>query len=196
MKTIAITGGIGAGKSSVTKILSGLGYPVISADEVAHAQLQKGTATYRAAVTEFGPQILDAAGQIDRNALGEIVFRNRARREELEAILHPAIIGQIQRQMAEYAANGMKVVFAEVPLLFEVGMESFFDQVWVVSATPETQIKRLGKRDSLDEARIRQRMAAQLPTAEKEARADQVIYNNLGLDDLEQQVKRLLGKFV
>ena len=194
MKSIAITGGIGTGKSSVARILRNMGHTVISSDEIAHSLLQKEAAPFAEVIATFGPEVLDASGAIDRRALGAIVFNDPLRRARLEQILHPAIIERIQQATAAYAASGKPALFVEVPLLYEVGMESLFDQVWVVSAAPGEQRNRIGQRDHLNEAEIRQRMAAQLPLAEKEARADQVIVNNADFHELEQQVQRLLQK--
>jgi dephospho-CoA kinase len=192
LKTIGITGGIGSGKSSVAGILAKMGFVVISADAVAHAELEKGKDAYAKIVDHFGAAILGPDGQINRRALGKIVFDDSLTRQKLESILHPMVIADIQKQIACFSKSGQKAVFVEVPLLFEVGMERMFDEVWVVSVSPEEQMKRLAERDKLSGRDIRRRISAQLPLAEKETRADRVINNNCGMADLERQVNDLL----
>ncbi len=188
---IGLTGGVGTGKSTVASILKEVGLPVIDADQIAHQLLRPGTEVYRQVLTAFGPDILRPDGEIDRRGLGKIVFNDPEKRRLLEEITHPAIKAQIRAEVEGYKAKGQDVVL-EVPLLFEAKMEEEVDEVWVVTASSQTQRQRIMARDGLTPAEAERRMQAQMPLAEKLARADAVIYNEGTIADLKSQVKTLL----
>lgn len=192
MIRIGITGGIGSGKSTVAGILAKMGFPVLSADTFAHAAMEKGHEAYYQIINVFGAGILGPDSQIDRRALGAIVFGDNASRNRLEKIIHPIVIADIQKEMHHLATDGTKVVFVEVPLLFEAGMETMFDEVWVVSVSLDAQVERLKERDRLSGEEIRRRVSAQMPLKEKETRANRIIFNNAGKSNLEKQLRELL----
>jgi dephospho-CoA kinase len=192
MIKIGLTGGIASGKSSVAQILIQDGIKVINADDISHRLLEKGTATYRKILEIFSADILENDGTINRKNLGHLVFNNNEALKNLEQILHPVIIQEIIEQMRLMANAGFKIVVAEVPLLFEVGMEELFDYIWVVSATPDEQLQRIINRDKLSAVEAKQRLNNQLPLTEKEKRAHVVIYNNKDIHSLEIQIKQLL----
>lgn len=192
MQSIGLTGGIATGKSSVAKFLKQKGIPVLSADDIAHRALEVGTATFPLIVDDFGKDILDPNGEINRERLGRIVFNDSEARHRLEAIVHPAVIREIQTRLKQAADQGIQLMAVEVPLLFEAGMENQFDYVWVVSAPPGEQLRRLQERDGLSVTAAQARIGSQWPLALKEAKADAVIHNSGDLQELEIQVSKLL----
>lgn len=192
MKVIGLTGGIASGKSSVGAILRKSGVKVIDADEIAHRVYLPGTPGHREVLREFGPDILNRAGQIDRKRLGQIVFQSPEALKKLENITHPAIIREIDKAIDAAKSENCPLLVVEVPLLFEAGLENRFDSIWVVSSHPDIQRERLMKRNQLTVEEAAARIAAQLPLSYKEGKADVVIYNNNELIHLEDEIKRLL----
>lgn len=204
---VALTGGIASGKSHCLRVFAALGVPTIDADVVARAVVEPGTAGLAAIVARFGPAVLDEHGRLDRAALGRVVFGDPAERRALEAIVHPAVYQAITDWFAETekrrvffptdSAGKTPDVFpapfaiADIPLLFETGHERDFDKVVVAACRDDQQLARLMARDGLDEADARQRLAAQLPLAEKAARADYVIDTSGSVEDTDAQVTRV-----
>ena len=174
VKRLALTGGIATGKSHVRQRFAALGVPTIDSDILARELVQPGTPQLAAIVARFGPAILDASGHLNRRALAAIVFADASARHDLEAILHPAIHAATDDWFASLAA-APPFAIADIPLLYEVGRERDFDAVIVAACSPDAQLERLMRRDSLDVVAARQRIAAQLPIADKVARADYVI---------------------
>lgn len=193
---IGLTGGIGTGKTTVARILAGLGCTMINSDRIGHQLLEPGTEVYRKVRAEFGPVVVGPDGRIDRPALGKIVFHHPERRRRLNQLMHPVIIARIKAEAQELKANGRDVVI-EIPLLFEAGLaekdEIGLDEIWVVAAAPEIQLARVMARDGLGIEEARRRIGAQLPLQEKIARADVVIYNNGDEGELKQEVADLLS---
>jgi dephospho-CoA kinase len=190
MKTIGITGGIASGKSTVARMLTELGFEVLSADRLAREAVEPGLVAYQKIVAVFGPQITLPDGRLDRKKLGEVVFVDSVLRRKLEEIIHPEVIARIKAVMTVRQAAGQPYLFVEVPLLFETGMEKMFDLVWVVDLSAANQMQRVLDRDQLTAAAAQQRMVAQLPLAAKVARADWVLENNGDLFELREQVQR------
>jgi dephospho-CoA kinase len=188
---LGVTGGIACGKSLVTSILRQLGAAVVSADELAREVVAPGSATLARLLEHFGPGILLPSGELDRPALGALVFADPQQRAVLNAITHPAIAALSLARLAQLAAADWPLVVYEAPLLYEVGAESRVDAVLVVTVPETQQLQRLMARDQLSEAAARERIAAQLPQAEKAARADFVIANDATVAALEAQVKAL-----
>ena len=193
---IGLTGGIATGKTTVARILADLGCVLISADRIAHQLLEPGSEVYERVKAEFGPGILGPDGRIDRAALGRIVFHQPQRRQRLNQLTHPAVIARIKEEVGELKAGGRDVV-VEIPLLFEAGLagrvEIGLDEIWVVAAAPGIQLARVMARDGLTAEEAERRIAAQLPLAEKIARADVVIYNNGEEGELKEEVTRVLA---
>jgi dephospho-CoA kinase len=183
---IGLTGNIAAGKSTVARMLSDLGATVVDADALVHDLQRPGTPTYDAIVAAFGRGILDRAGEIDRAALGAIVFAAPARLRVLESILHPAVAIESQRRLA--AATTPVVVYEAVKLI-EAGRADICNAIWVVTARPEVQLQRLMRTRGLSEADARQRLGAQPPLAEKLTQATVVIDNSGALNETQQQVQ-------
>ncbi len=188
---VALTGGIGTGKSYCLSRLSRLGIPVIDADVLAREVVAPGTPGLSAIVDRFGPSVLTAAGMLDRSALGQRVFADPAARLALESIVHPLVYQRIEDWFA--ASDSDNVAVADVPLLFESGHERDFHRVLVAACTPAQQLERLLAR-GLSEREARQRIAAQLPIDEKRRRADYVIDTSGTKANTDRQVIEVLEK--
>jgi dephospho-CoA kinase len=191
MITVGLTGGIGSGKSSVTRLLAARGAVVIDADLVAREVVEPGTRGLRRIVEEFGEDVLTEDGRLDRARLGAVVFADGDRRAALNAIVHP-LVGERTAELLEQARRqGARVVVHDVPLLVENGLAGMYDAVVVVAASPQTQLDRLVRLRGMDEQEARQRIAAQAPLADKLAVATHVIDNDGPRDRLEPQVDLL-----
>ena len=189
MVTIAITGGIACGKSLVGCYLAEVGVPVCDADDLARDVVAQGERAYEEIVAEFGRWILRATGEIDRAALGREVFGDARRLARLNALTHPAIMQRLRAWVAAMAGAGGHAA-AVIPLLYEIRDECNWGAVVCVSAPERAQLTWLGERGMApDEAR--QRLAAQLPLAQKMERADYVIFNCGTRELLRQQTNRV-----
>lgn len=188
---LGLTGGIASGKSSVAAMFAELGAMVVSADQLAREAVAPGSATLRALVVAFGPEILDSAGKLDREALGRMVFVDPAVRERLNALTHPAIARLAEARLRELRARNVPLVVYEAPLLFEAGAERRVDRVLVLTIEPTVQRARLQDRDQFDAAAVESRISAQWPQADKVARADFVIDNSGTLEETCRQVSAL-----
>ena len=188
MLRVALTGGIATGKSYVRARIASRGVPTIDADLVVHDLFAPGTAISRAVGDRFGVEALDAAGGVNRRALGQRVFADERARRDLGTIVHPAVYLRIGEWMEECARLGPAWVVADIPLLFETGRADDFDQVLVTACGAEVQVARVMARDGLTEAAARARLAAQWPIDDKVARADRVIRTDGAFDDTDSQV--------
>jgi dephospho-CoA kinase len=193
MILVGLTGGVATGKSTVAKMFKQCGVIVIDADELAREVVRPGKPAWRAIVNTFGKTVLTADRTIDRQALGAIVFGNRAKLRRLEGIIHPRVAREQARLTKQAARNDPKaVVIYDVPLLFEVGIDKRVDTIIVVTAGRETQIARLKKRNGLSRAEAIRRIRSQMPLAKKIRRADHVLHGTLSRPSLRRQVGRLL----
>ena len=188
---LGLTGGIASGKSSVAAMFAELGAVVVSADQLAREAVVPGSPALRALTAAFGPGILDAAGELDRGALAQLVFADPVARERLNAITHPAIAGLAEARLRELRARNVPLVIYEAPLLFEAGAERRVDRVLVVTVDPDIQRERLVARDRLGTAEAQARMAAQWPQTEKVIRADYVIDNSGSVEQTRLRVAAL-----
>ncbi|GAA2320636.1 MULTISPECIES: dephospho-CoA kinase [Streptomyces] len=189
MLNLGLTGGIGAGKSEVSRILTSLGAVLIDSDRIAREVVEPGTPGLAAVVAEFGPEVLTADGRLDRPRLGGIVFNDPERLSALNAIVHPLVRDRSAELQAAAAPDA--VVVHDVPLLAENKLAPLYDLVMVVDATPETQLDRLVRLRGMAEDEARARMAAQATRAERLAIADVVIDNNGPIEALEPQVRKV-----
>ena len=189
MLKVAVTGGIGTGKSVVLAELAACGAPVVDADLLVHAALCAGTGAAAAIRDRFGEAVMTSGGDVDRPRLGAIVFRDEQARRDLEAILHPAVYQAIESWMRERDAEGARVAVAEIPLLYETGHEGDFDCVVVTACDGEEQVRRVMGRSGMSDADARRRIAAQWPLAEKVRRADFVIRTDGAVEDTRRQVR-------
>ena len=184
---IGLTGNIAVGKSLALAQLAQLGAAVIDADQVAHQVLLRGGAAYEPVLEAFGRGILGADGQIQRSALGDIVFADPAQLRRLEAITHPAIRLEIDRRIRGAAAE---VVVIEAIKLLEGELKNAVDAVWVVDAAPKMQLARLVDARGLSQAEAQQRIDLQNSQADKLKQADVIIANDGSIDDMRAQVAR------
>jgi len=191
---VGLTGSIATGKSTVSRMLSHLGARVIDADLLAREVVMPGQAAYARIVEEFGPQVVQEDGSLDRKALGALVFGDSAKRKRLEEITHPAIGLRQQRILSVFDEEAFEgVVIWDVALLYEGGGAAKMDRVVVVYADPETERRRLMERDGLSDADARARIASQMPIAEKAKLADYVIDNSGTREETERQVRTVYG---
>lgn len=189
MLKVGLTGGIGAGKSEVSRLLVSLGAVLIDADKIAREVVEPGTPGLAAVVEAFGAEILTAEGTLDRPKLGAIVFADADRLATLNSIVHP-LVGARSAEL-ERAAGPDDVVVHDVPLLTENGLAPLYDLVVVVDASPETQLDRLVARRGMAESEARARMAAQATRAQRRAVADLLIDNDGPLEALEPRVREV-----
>ncbi len=187
---VGLTGSIATGKSTVSAMFAHEGARVIDADLLSREVVMPGQPAYARIVEEFGSQLVQDDGSLDRKALGAIVFADPARRKRLEEITHPAIGARQQRILSLLDEESFEgVVLWDAALLFESGGVAKMDRVVVVFADPEIEVRRLMERDGLREADARARIASQMPIAEKAKLADHVIDNSGTREETERQVR-------
>lgn len=184
---IGLTGGIASGKSTVSKILKGAGACVIDADQIVHQLLARNQLVRKQVVDYFGPSIVSAAGGIDRTLLGEIIFADDDKRKQLEKIIHPLVIREMETQLANHQEREKHIIL-DIPLLYETKLDYLVEQVWVVYVEPEVQLQRLLNRGQLSKAEAIKRIKTQLPLSEKKEMADLVIDNNGSRRELKAKV--------
>lgn len=187
MLKVGLTGNIAAGKSTVAAAWRRLGATVVDADELARRAVERGTPALAAIHAEWGDAVLEADGALDRAALRRIVFDDPEARERLEGIVHPAVSALREEAYREAEARGERVVVADIPLLFEVGLAGEFDVVVLVDAPEETRLIRLVGDRGLEPDEARRMIAAQMPSALKRARADFVIENTGSVPEVERR---------
>ncbi len=193
MYLIGLTGNIATGKSSVCEILQQLGARVIDADLVAHAVLQRGTPAWRNLVDAFGYDILHYDGTVDRRKLGALVFNDAAKLQTLERITHPAIgteLALLVRDGSNAPENANAIWVVEAVKLYESGIYEYMDALWVVTASPQEQKRRLMQNRAMSENDANVRLRSQPPTDEKLKRATFVIDNSGSIEELRVQVMR------
>jgi dephospho-CoA kinase len=190
---VGITGGIGSGKSAVTRCFEQRGITVVDADVVARLIVEPGTPALAAIAVHFGAGILQADGCLDRAALRSRVFSNDAERRWLEQLTHPLIGQEILNQIG---ASRSPYTILSSPLLLDTSQNALVDCVVVVDAPEELQLQRTVQRDSNDEAQVRRIMAAQMSRADRLERADIVIDNSRSMDELDSQVDELHKEFL
>ncbi len=195
MLKVGLTGGIASGKSSVVDILRKLGVRVVETDRLAREVVAKGGQALEEIREEFGSAVLNNNGELNRERMGEIIFQDQKAREMLNEITHPRIKKMLISRLKAWAEKGCKVAVVEVPLLFEVGMENFFDEVWVVRTSRRLQLERLQERDSLTEKGAEARLNSQWPQREKVVRADRIIDNTGSFGELRTKVEQVWSAF-
>ena len=188
MFVIGLTGGIGSGKTEVSKVLKELGAEIIDADEAGHLAYRRGTDGWRAVVEAFGAQVLNPGGDVDRTKLGKIVFEDHRALEQLNDIVHPRIRSMINDRLTELEKRGTDVAVVEAALLLETNWYPMVDEIWVTDAAEDQVEERLTSLRGLDPEAGRARVRAQMPRADRLARAHAVIDNSSSLDELRPRV--------
>jgi dephospho-CoA kinase len=186
---VGLTGGIGSGKSEVSRRLASYGAVIIDADAVAREVVAPGTPGLAEVVQEFGPGVLRGDGSLDRDRLGKLVFADESLRLKLNAIIHPRVgerMAELERQ-----AGGAPVIVHDVPLLAENHLAGSFDEVVVVDVSPRIQLERLARDRAMPRAQAEARMRAQAPREERLAIASIVVDNSGSLAELDREVGEL-----
>ena len=192
MKIIGLTGGIACGKSTVSTELRARGAAIIDADALAHELSQPHQPLFNAYVQRFGREIVTENGALDRAAIARRVFADPAVRAEVDAIAHPLIRMAAEERLRAARDENKRAAVLDVPLLFEAGWDALADETWVVALPREEQLARLLARDtSMDEGEARARIAAQMPLAEKCARADVIIDNSGTKEERREYIGKL-----
>lgn len=192
---IGLTGSIASGKSTVSRMLSELGYPIVDADQVARQVVEPGSKTLEEVVSVFSDEVLHENGTLNRPKLGELIFNDPISRKKLNDIMHPAIRKEMLRQRDAFVEQGHEIVIMDIPLLFESKLLHFVDKILVVSVTEKNQLQRLMQRNNLSEKEARARISSQLPMSLKEEGADAVIYNNGTLEETSRQLHHILAQW-
>lgn len=194
MKKIGITGGIGTGKSTFLKLLQELGFKVFSCDEEVKA-LYKDSKIKKKIVQLFGKEILTSQEELNKKLISKKILENQVLKKKLEGLLHPLVKKRLDKFLKNAQISKEKIVFVEVPLLFEAGWDKLFDEIWVVTCSPKVQIKRLLERGlSLEEAQAF--IKAQLPLSEKEKRADRVFSSETSVEKWKKDLKTILTTYL
>jgi dephospho-CoA kinase len=194
---VGLTGGLACGKSFVGKLLEGMGAHLIQADELGHRVLAPDGEAYQPAIAEFGPDILEPDGRIDRRRLAAMVFGNPALLEKLNAIVHPAVYRlqqSIEREIL--AADPRAIIVVEAAILIETGTYKNYDRIIVVSCSEEQQIERATSREGLSREDVQARISRQLPLEEKKKFADFVIDTSGSKEDTALQTRDVFEKLM
>ncbi|CAG9608863.1 dephospho-CoA kinase [Pseudoneobacillus rhizosphaerae] len=192
---IGLTGGIASGKSTVSRMLLDINIPVIDADLEARKVVEKGEKAYVRIIETFGSEILTATGDIDRVKLGSIVFHDEDKRNQLNAIVHPAVRERMNDKKVKYVDSGNSVVILDIPLLFESKLTHMVDKTILVYVDAEVQLNRLMSRNQLIESEAMARIKSQMPLKEKIKLADAVIDNNGTIHDTKTQLIQILNNW-
>lgn len=193
MRTIALTGGIACGKSTVADIFRQFDIPVIDTDVISRELVEPGKPALKEIADTFGEHMLDVDGSLNRTELREIVFKDESKRKQLEAILHPRIRKQVFHQLQNLHSSYAIIV---IPLLFETDYPYPIDRVLAVCCDKQTQIKRLLQRPGINQTTAEAMIAAQLPNSKKADLADDVIINDGELSVLTKEVEKLHHKYL
>ena len=191
MKVIGLTGGIGSGKSTVSRFLGEMGAVVLDADKVGHQAYQPGTETWKELVAAFGEDIVAPDSTIDRRKLGAIVFADPEALARLNRIMHPRMFDMMKARIEEYRGQGTEVVVLEAAILLEANWTPLVDEVWVTVASESTVVQRTRERTGLPEEQIKARIRSQLSNEERSQQAKVVITNDGDLAELRVKVEEL-----
>jgi dephospho-CoA kinase len=189
---IVITGGVATGKSVVASMLRKLGYTVIDADQVAREVVQSGRPALKMIAEAFGQDLINHDGQLNRSKLREIIMRDDTARKKLEGILHPAIQTAFESTVKTQKLGHGKIFFYEAALVFEIGRDHLFKECWATYCSEETQILRLQQRSHLTRQQCLDIIRAQMPAGLKAAKANRQIDTEVGIAELEENIKNLV----
>ena len=191
MFVIGLTGGIGTGKSEAARYLVSLGADLIDADVVGHEAYRPHAEAWRRVVEAFGQGILGPENEIDRRALGAIVFSDSEQLARLNGIMHPLMAGMVQKRIDAFREEGSGAVAVEAALLFEAGWDSLVQEVWVTDSPVEAVVERLAQRNRMSAEEARRRISSQLSREERLERADFVIDNSTDVESMRRAIDEL-----
>ena len=191
MLVIGVTGGIGTGKSEVSRLLQALGAVVVNADLVGHEAYKPNSESWHEIVKAFGDGILQPNGEIDRRKLGSIVFSDREQLAKLNGIMHPRMALMVAEKLEGLRTEGVAVAVVEAAILYEAGWDSLVDEVWATDSPVEEVIQRLQDRSGMSAEEVRKRIDSQMDREERLARADVVVDNSSDVSELERTVHSL-----
>jgi dephospho-CoA kinase len=191
---VAVTGGAGSGKSTVCRRFQMLGAFVVDLDRLARKAVAPGSTALAKVIERFGDGVVGGNGELDRSLLRERIVSDPQARRDLEAIIHPVVLQMMDQQMDEAESAGARLIVAEVPLLFEAGLQNRFDRVIVVAAPEPERVRRLVKRDAVAPGQASALIGTQMPESEKKKRADVVLENCGRPDALTADVVRLFHR--
>ena len=191
MLVIGLTGGIGTGKSQAARYLVSLGAELIDADSVGHEAYRPHAEAWRRVVETFGEDILGPDNEIDRRALGAIVFADPEQLALLNGIMHPLMAGMVQERIDTLREDGADAVVVEAALLFEAGWDSLVQEVWVTDSPVEMVVNRLAQRNGMSEEEARRRISSQMSREERLERADFVIDNSKDVKSMRKAIDEL-----
>ncbi|WP_114603183.1 dephospho-CoA kinase [Staphylococcus sp. EZ-P03] len=190
-KVIGLTGGIGTGKSTVSELLAVHGFKIVDADIAAREAVEKGSEGLEQVRRTFGDEAIDENGEMNRKYVGEIVFNDDKKREELNNIIHPIVRELMEKQKEAYLEQGYNVIM-DIPLLFENNLQDTVDETWLVYASESIQVERLMERNDLTQEEAKARVYSQISIDKKRRMADHVIDNRGTLLELKQNLEALL----
>ena len=191
MRVIGLTGGIGTGKSTLAAALADLGASLIDADAEGHAAYRSGSPGWRRVADLFGEGVIGSDGEIDRKALGAVVFHDAAAMRRLNEAIHPLIRERVERRLAALRAEDARIAVLNAALLFQAGWDDLADEVWTVTAPPGAAAERLAARSGLATDEAQARVETQGPQSLFRERTDVIIENDGSTEDLRRQAQRL-----
>lgn len=194
MIVIVITGGIGSGKTAVTDYLISKGYKVIDTDLMAHEITSKNGKAISYIRDVFGEEYILKDGSMDREKIRKLVYKDENKKKLLEKGTTDIIISDTKKMIEDYRKKGLEILFVAIPLFFENGGENekYFDKIWLVCSDIEKRVKRIKKRDNLNEYMIKKIMEKQMPDKDKEIKSDVVIKNSGTIEELHRKIDSLL----
>jgi len=196
MVVIGLVGAIGAGKTEVLRLLAARGARTVAADELSREVLAAGQPGLGQVREAFGEEFFDTEGNLQRRKLGDLVFRDEAARQRLDAIVHPLMTAALQRRLEQWRGEGVALAVVEAAVLDEMGARALVDRVVLVTASPGARLARLRARDGMDEAEVQRRLAAHERLGLGAAAADVVIENEGSRERLAEQVEQLWAELV
>lgn len=193
MEIIGLTGGIGTGKSTVSKFLSEQNFAIVDADLISREVVEPGKPLLKELEEAFGSEIINDDGSLNRKGLAAIVFNDVDQRKLMDSIMHKEILAEMRRCMEEYQEQGThQGIIIDAPLLFEIGLEKWCDQVWLVTADMDIRIQRVCARDNAVPAEVEARIRNQMSDDEKRKLSDEILDNSGTLEHLHKQITELL----
>jgi dephospho-CoA kinase len=196
MKVIGLCGGSGSGKGAVSGIFAEIGIPSIDTDAVYREKTSSDSPCMRALRREFGEEVVNSLGGLDRTRLASIVFSDPTRLEKLNKIAHSFILDEARRRLAEYRDKGFAAAIVDAPVLFESGFDSECDEIICVVADRETRIARIMSRDGISYDAAEKRIASQMKDEILISKCDHVIYNNADIESLREGILSLKNKLI